>query len=360
MRTSGKTAEVLWRKEASVTKGVFDWLWMLEYRKLASVAHNGQMSGFLIHQDFSEFGGFAQAAKGWNLEFLQMERGTFNASLTHLLTPGVVLSKVVLGRKMLQQGETPPGFRTFAYASGQDLDLKWRGKNLGSDQLMIFPPGEGLESVSMPGFDVFVLSVSEWLLDQFAEGKGLDSVDQLFPSDDLISLDAQKRRELRVLSEQLLSAGIADPSLVFDWSYREQLERQLVSFLLKCVEGAVVESRHRTMSKARRLAVVRAVDVMRARAADPITLSEVENLADVSARTLRYAFQDFYGIPPKAYLNCLRLNRVRAELLRGQSGLRVKDAARRWGFWHMGQFSGDYFRQFGERPSETLAASKVC
>ena len=32
----------------------------------------------------------------------------------------------------------------------------------------------------------------------------------------------------------------------------------------------------------------------------------------------------------------------------------VQDAAARWGFWHLGQFSRDYKRQFGELPSQTL------
>jgi AraC family ethanolamine operon transcriptional activator len=36
----------------------------------------------------------------------------------------------------------------------------------------------------------------------------------------------------------------------------------------------------------------------------------------------------------------------------------VQDVAARWGFWHLGQFSLDYKRQFGELPSATLRAAR--
>jgi AraC family ethanolamine operon transcriptional activator len=48
----------------------------------------------------------------------------------------------------------------------------------------------------------------------------------------------------------------------------------------------------------------------------------------------------------------VRLNGVRRELR--STAATVQDAAARWGFWHLGQFSRDYKRQFGELPSQTL------
>ena len=35
----------------------------------------------------------------------------------------------------------------------------------------------------------------------------------------------------------------------------------------------------------------------------------------------------------------------------------IADAANRWGFWHMGQFTADYRELFGELPSKTLRNS---
>jgi AraC family ethanolamine operon transcriptional activator len=51
----------------------------------------------------------------------------------------------------------------------------------------------------------------------------------------------------------------------------------------------------------------------------------------------------------------VHLNGVRRELKRDARADRaVQDIATRWGFWHLGEFSADHKRQFGELPSATL------
>ncbi|MEK6234614.1 MAG: helix-turn-helix domain-containing protein, partial [Planctomycetales bacterium] len=88
----------------------------------------------------------------------------------------------------------------------------------------------------------------------------------------------------------------------------------------------------------------------------PIVLSDLCSLTDVSERTLRSAFLNVVGLTPNKYLRIIRLNRVRAELQRSSPGLTsVTSAAMRWGFYHLGRFSQDYKRLFGESPSETVS-----
>jgi len=76
----------------------------------------------------------------------------------------------------------------------------------------------------------------------------------------------------------------------------------------------------------------------------------------VSERTLQYAFKKNMQLTPVAYLRILRLNLARTALLMSppQSNT-VSNIATMWGFFHLGKFSQDYRRMFGERPSETLA-----
>jgi len=77
----------------------------------------------------------------------------------------------------------------------------------------------------------------------------------------------------------------------------------------------------------------------------------------VSERTLQYAFQRELQLSPLAYMRIVRLNRARAQLLAAApSETTVTDIATAWGFFHLGKFSQDYRRMFGERPSETLAS----
>jgi AraC family ethanolamine operon transcriptional activator len=53
------------------------------------------------------------------------------------------------------------------------------------------------------------------------------------------------------------------------------------------------------------------------------------------------------------YLCLRRLQGARAEFKSGVGLGSVKTVAFNWGFWHLGRFSAEYRRIFGELPSET-------
>nr|WP_225585054.1 MULTISPECIES: helix-turn-helix domain-containing protein [unclassified Acidovorax] len=92
----------------------------------------------------------------------------------------------------------------------------------------------------------------------------------------------------------------------------------------------------------------------------PPSLLEVCRHVGASHRKLNYCFQEVLGMSPARYLRVLRLNGVRRQL-RSELDLRlgVQDVAALWGFWHLGQFSADYKRQFAELPSHTLKSSRT-
>jgi AraC-like DNA-binding protein len=75
----------------------------------------------------------------------------------------------------------------------------------------------------------------------------------------------------------------------------------------------------------------------------------------VSRRKLFYAFRNLLGMGPHAYLELVRLHRLRHRLLDGKaSGVSVTSAATELGFHHLGRLSDCYRRHFGELPKETL------
>jgi AraC-like DNA-binding protein len=79
----------------------------------------------------------------------------------------------------------------------------------------------------------------------------------------------------------------------------------------------------------------------------------------VSERNLQIHFKEALGVSPKAWHQRLALNRIRAQLLR--QTFRPGEIARiamDHGFEHLGRFSQDYRKLFGESPSQTLRKSE--
>ncbi|MBR0555663.1 AraC family transcriptional regulator [Ciceribacter sp. L1K23] len=77
----------------------------------------------------------------------------------------------------------------------------------------------------------------------------------------------------------------------------------------------------------------------------------------VSERGLQYAFHEYVGVSPLAYIRICRLNRARALLRQAlPSETTVTEVAMHFGFLHLGRFAADYRKLFGESPSSTLTS----
>lgn len=100
--------------------------------------------------------------------------------------------------------------------------------------------------------------------------------------------------------------------------------------------------------------VKRVEEYIAAHADQPITIIELANYADVSTRALYSGFRNFRNTSPMAYLKSIRLQRAHEDLLSASHGEKVTTIAMRWGLTHLGNFSADYKRRFGEQPSDTL------
>lgn len=104
--------------------------------------------------------------------------------------------------------------------------------------------------------------------------------------------------------------------------------------------------------------VKRAEDYMRANASEVITLETLAQAAGCSIRSLNQGFQQFRDTTPMRFLRQLRLEGAHAELSRESTASGITEIALRWGFGHLGRFSSEYRRHFGELPSATARSRK--
>ena len=89
---------------------------------------------------------------------------------------------------------------------------------------------------------------------------------------------------------------------------------------------------------------------------EPISINDMAEYAGVSSRSLFTSFRRYRNTSPMRYLKEVRLRYVHEELMRSSVGVETVTAvAFKWGFSHLGHFTTDYKRRFGESPSETLA-----
>lgn len=101
--------------------------------------------------------------------------------------------------------------------------------------------------------------------------------------------------------------------------------------------------------------VRRAVEYLEAHAAEAVTIEQLAQAVNVSARALFCAFRETYDQTPMGYLRELRLNRVHEALRHADpAATNLTHLAMQWGFFHYGRFATYYRERFGERPQDTL------
>jgi AraC-like DNA-binding protein len=100
--------------------------------------------------------------------------------------------------------------------------------------------------------------------------------------------------------------------------------------------------------------VRRAIDYIQSHLHAPLTLADIVAASGVPGRTLLAHFKDWRGVSPMRHLRNVRLARARQALLRASPDENVTEIAMSLGFTHMGRFSLEYRRHFGESPSQTL------
>ena len=85
------------------------------------------------------------------------------------------------------------------------------------------------------------------------------------------------------------------------------------------------------------------------------TIADLVDDLQVSKRTIQHGFKHYLGFTPKEYQQYIRLNGIRKTILSVKDPhITLSEIAANYNYSHLGHFSTEYKKFFGESPSETL------
>lgn len=314
---------------------------------------------YLVKRTFKDVDDLAVEAKQWNLDFRQLDRGKFQGRILQFGAEHVHVSEARFCRSLNQKGTPPEGLRTIAIPANPNLQFEWRGKTVDGQSLMVFPRDSELASVSGPDFHVYTCSLPEELLAAVGEELQTGDIDQVCAGMEAIRVNPTAMNGLRKCLFEICHYVRSSPDTLSEAATGFNLTRKLPSRLLTTI-ASQNGTCPLTTSKKRHHAMRRAEAFVERHASDNIRVRDICRAADVSERTLEYAFVERFGIGPKEFLNGFRLVSARRQLKAADPGkTKVTDVANSWGFWHLGQFAADYRNRFEELPSATLRRTNL-
>jgi len=313
-------------------------------------------SEFHLRQSFARFDELKQAARGWNLDFLQLGPAQGRHYLEQVFTEHVLYSRCCLQAHFHQHGGSPLGYRTVAILASGSAGFRWCGELMTSDKMLVMPKNGEFDSVSSPGLDFFNISLSEELLQWAAQQHlGITISDVLSAERAIYRCGGERVSQLRRLLQKYsaflpgrIHSGAASPLL------DEQFGRSLALLVVEVMASAG-PSTPRASQGRRQKAVATALKYLEDGEYIGVSVADFVRESGVSRRTLESAFQDSLGISPAAYIKIFRLHQFRRDL--GNTSPEtssVAELASRHGFGHGGQLAADYRRLFDEPPSTTL------
>jgi len=309
---------------------------------------------FFLHQHLDDFDEFCHNVRAWDLDYRQIERGRFNSELLIYGNHQTQFTHARIGRKMLQRGTSPEGLISFGILADPGIQINWRNIDISGDMMFVFPENGELNSITHADFNVYVISLSEDQINKECELSQVPDIRTLLDNNEVVRCQSGAIQELRSWLKDI-KATLASPSTsLSDAVLLSHIEHGMITRIISLLAGQH-ESVKKNRLRKRDLALYAAESIIAENSSEVITISELCEAANVSERTLEYAFLERYGLTPKAYTTMYRLNNVRKQLRQSAPDeLHVYDVARQHGFWHMGKFSNDYKMLFSELPSQTL------
>jgi AraC family ethanolamine operon transcriptional activator len=174
----------------------------------------------------------------------------------------------------------------------------------------------------------------------------------------IIRISPRQLPRLWIVLNGIFKRIAIEPGILKSVSVRHHIEEAVYEVLADALYESVDTRAPRTIYSVRRRIVWDAIEYVRSDPYGNVSVGDLCRLLHLNRRTQQDYFQDVVKLSPKQYLLAYRLSKVRSLIIDSNGSTSVRDAAMRWGFWHLGDFANLYRRLFQELPSCTAESRR--
>jgi AraC family ethanolamine operon transcriptional activator len=255
------------------------------------------------------------------------------------------------GAGVVTQGATPPAGITIYLPTQSPLGFSGNGHPLDELSMMINRPGDEfyiINASSGPWFSLYI---------PYETLSGASEATTPVPSmHGVVKVPLPRIQRFRSFIGQFGEAVQRAPGDFESAAAQRAAEQKLVPEIRSLLSvPQEVEPMHGRHAIPRREIVRTSMDFVDQHVGEYLSVEQLAAAAGVSERTLRDAFQHYFGLAPVRYLNRRALHQIRRALKAADPSVAtVTKVATEFGVWELGRFARDYRNLFGELPSETL------
>jgi AraC-like DNA-binding protein len=292
---------------------------------------------------------FSDGAKllGWNIQTFAL-RSRFRAGLVGAQTAGAQLTRVDAAAAHISRGQGPCDAYVLVFSRRSHGLTRVGGEELHDANVGVVHPDRGFE-FQTAGTDLLLPTLPRRRMEEVTRALWGRSIVEIEDSSTLFFRNLQTCATPATSWFARMEALLDTP----EFPVLERAAREIEERLLEDLLVAVAPPERPVPGANCRRAARRAEAFIQEHWRESILLADLCRAAGAPERALRHGFGELYGVSPMAYLRSVRLHAARKELRRAECERSISELALRCGFTHLGRFSVDYRRAFGQTPSET-------
>lgn len=321
-----------------------------------SLTRNDYRLRYIGSQDVDEH---AHNLSLWEQKYDQLAPGRFAGSLSEFWTAEAQVFLEHTSHAVRQACRVWDDAIWFGVPTRHD-GTRIDGREAPEGAVLVHPGGAEFELLTPSDHEIFGVVVRREAIERFCEITGVKTGWPSLAQASWVQVDTASRRNSIAALQTLFRELSGHETAPHHAASRNTLGQTVMNLLLPFVEAPAEEPSLSGAFGRRRKVVARILEYAQEHPDWVPTVPELCERFYLSRRSLQYAFEDVLGVSPQVYLRTLRLNGVRRSLRNpGNAFMNVQEAAAAWGFWNLSQFSQDYRRLFGERPSDTLQGARA-
>jgi AraC family transcriptional regulator, ethanolamine operon transcriptional activator len=304
-------------------------------------------------QSFPTFEAFMDANRHARLRQMVLGRDRGNWALTHLMVDNLSVQWGEAGGKAVIEGASKLGGLTIFLQTRGAPAFSGNGRRLDDLSLMVVEPD-----------DEFCLAADggsrRWCSLYIPNGELVspngNTTNRVGSMRGVFQLPPQRMERFRSVIEQLDEAVQQAPAAFESVAAQQAAKQKLVREVRNVLAGSHEAEHQIGRHVLPRGQIIRmSQEFVDQHDGEHLSLEQVAAAAGVSERTLRDAFQHYFGVGPAQYLKMRTLHQIRRVLrIADPSRATVTEIATQFGVWQFGRLARDYRFLFGELPSATL------
>ncbi|MGI9511096.1 MAG: helix-turn-helix domain-containing protein [Geminicoccaceae bacterium] len=279
-------------------------------------------------------------------------------TIDHVNMAGVHVQLGRLGSGNIVEGQAPADGIVLYIPLSERTEYAINGSNLNEGQLAVLESGCEFCVATKAAHDWASIFVSASCVAGEAMRLGLDRKSDA-PACLTVQAGASVLSRLRTLVQRVVAGSIGCPEIEASPAARSAMVELLDA-------ASPVIAQHQTWERCDgrgrpplgRQEIIRSTrDLLARHEGKPVLVRDLATAADISDRTLRTVFNEFFGVGPARYLQLRQLHQVHHDLrICSSEQTSVTNVLLHHGVWEFGRFASRYKKLFGKTPSATLYA----